>query len=276
MDFPDGFLWGSATSAHQVEGGNTNNDWWDFEHQPWSAAQASSGDGIDHFHRYADDFALLRSLGHNAHRLSIEWSRIEPAPGEFSRTAIAHYRRVLTALARTGMTAFVTLHHFTLPRWFAARGGWLAPDAIDVFTRYCARVTAELGSLMPYICTINEPQMIALHGYLEGYPPGRPRPGPRRRCRCARVPALVGVRQFRVERGVPTTAVTTRAPRRTWRTASPLSTCSRRAAAAMVAIIGRSARSRRGRSPPGSARGRRSSPHQRRPGRVAPQRGNRS
>ncbi|MEW1590366.1 family 1 glycosylhydrolase [Micromonospora vinacea] len=173
MDFPDGFLWGSATSAHQVEGGNTNNDWWDFEHHPSSAAQASSGDGIDHLHRYADDFALLRSLGHNTHRLSIEWSRIEPAPGEFSRTAIAHYRRVLTALAGTGMTAFVTLHHFTLPRWFAARGGWLAPDAVDVFTRYCARVTAELGSLMPYICTINEPQMIALHGYLEGYhPPG--------------------------------------------------------------------------------------------------------
>ncbi|WP_433261993.1 glycoside hydrolase family 1 protein [Micromonospora vinacea] len=177
MDFPDGFLWGSATSAHQVEGGNTNNDWWDFEHHPTSAAQTSSGDGIDHLHRYADDFALLRSLGHNAHRLSIEWSRIEPAPGEFSRTAIAHYRRVLTALAGTGMTAFVTLHHFTLPRWFAARGGWLAPDAIDVFTRYCARVTVELGSLMPYICTINEPQMIALHGYLEGYhPPGLTNP----------------------------------------------------------------------------------------------------
>ncbi|MBQ0902071.1 glycoside hydrolase family 1 protein [Micromonospora sp. U21] len=177
MDLPADFLWGTATSAHQVEGGNTNNDWWDFEHHPTSAAQTSSGDGIDHFHRYSDDFALLRSLGHNAHRLSIEWSRIEPAPGEFSRTAIAHYRRVLTALAGTGMTAFVTLHHFTLPRWFAARGGWLAPDAIDLFTRYCAHVTAELGSLMPYICTLNEPQMIALHGYLEGYhPPGLTNP----------------------------------------------------------------------------------------------------
>ncbi|MFC7533286.1 glycoside hydrolase family 1 protein [Actinoplanes sp. GCM10030250] len=177
MRFPDGFLWGSATSAHQVEGGNTNNDWWDFEHHPASAAQTSSGDGIDHFHRYADDFALLRSLGHNTHRLSLEWSRIEPAPGEFSRAAIAHYRRVLTALAETGMTAFVTLHHFTLPRWFAARGGWLAPDAIEAFARYCRRVVAELGDLMPYVCTINEPQMIALHGYLEGYhPPGLTNP----------------------------------------------------------------------------------------------------
>ncbi|BBH70181.1 beta-glucosidase [Actinoplanes sp. OR16] len=171
--FPDGFLWGSATSAHQVEGGNHNNDWWDFEQNPASAARWSSGDGIDHFHRYAGDFALLASLGHNAHRLSVEWSRIEPAPGEFSRAAIGHYRRVLTALASTGMTAFVTLHHFTLPRWLPARGGWLAPDAVDLFARYCARVTAELGDLMPFICTINEPQMIALHGYLEGYhPPG--------------------------------------------------------------------------------------------------------
>ncbi|WP_433378968.1 glycoside hydrolase family 1 protein [Actinoplanes sp. CA-142083] len=171
--FPDGFPWGSATAAHQVEGGNVNNDWWDFEHDPATAARESSGDGIDHYHRYADDFALLASLGHNAHRLSLEWSRIEPAPGEFSRAALAHYRRVLTALRDTGMTALVTLHHFTLPRWFAARGGWLGPDAVATFTHYCARVAAELGDLMPYVCTINEPQMVALHGYLEGYhPPG--------------------------------------------------------------------------------------------------------
>ncbi|GAA4671641.1 glycoside hydrolase family 1 protein [Phytohabitans rumicis] len=168
-EFPADFLWGAATAAHQVEGGNVNNDWWDFEHAPGTAARESSGDGIDHFHRYAEDFALLASLGHNAHRLSLEWSRIEPAPGEFSRAAIAHYRRVLTALADAGLTAFVTLHHFTLPRWFAARGGWLAPDAVAVFGRYCARAAAELGDLMPYVCTVNEPQMVALHGYLEGY-----------------------------------------------------------------------------------------------------------
>ncbi|WP_164842618.1 glycoside hydrolase family 1 protein [Actinoplanes solisilvae] len=172
-DFPVDFLWGSATAAHQVEGGNTNNDWWDFEHDPATAAVESSGDGIDHFHRYREDFELLSSLGHNAHRLSLEWSRIEPAPGEFSRAALAHYRRVLTALRDEGLTAFVTLHHFTLPRWLAARGGWLAPDAGAVFARYSARVAGELGDLMPYVCTINEPQMVALHGYLEGYhPPG--------------------------------------------------------------------------------------------------------
>jgi len=172
-DFPAGFRWGAATAAHQVEGGTVNNDWWDFEHTPGTGARESSIDGIDHFHRYREDFALLKSLGHNAHRLSLEWSRIEPAEGEFSRTALAHYRRVLTALADTGMTGFVTLHHFTLPRWFAARGGWLATDAIPRFARYCRRVVAELGDLMPFVCTINEPQMLALHGYLEGYhPPG--------------------------------------------------------------------------------------------------------
>jgi len=176
-DFPTGFLWGAATAAHQVEGGNVNNDWWDFEHDPGTAALESSGDGIDQFHRYAEDFALLKALGHNAHRLSLEWSRIEPAPGEFSRAGLAHYRRVLTALAETGMTGFITLHHFTLPRWFAARGGWLAPDAITLFARYCSRVVAELGDLMPYVCTINEPQMVALHGYLEGiHPPGLTNP----------------------------------------------------------------------------------------------------
>ncbi|MEJ3750994.1 family 1 glycosylhydrolase [Actinomycetes bacterium KLBMP 9797] len=173
IDFPADFRWGTATSAHQVEGGNVNSDWWDFEHAPATAAREPSGDAIDHYHRYAGDFALLAALGHNAHRLSVEWARIEPAPGEFSRAALDHYRRVLTALAGTGMTAFVTLHHFTLPRWFAAAGGWLAPDAVDTFARYCRRVTAELGDLMPYVCTINEPQMVALHGYLEGYhPPG--------------------------------------------------------------------------------------------------------
>jgi beta-glucosidase len=171
-DFPPAFLWGAATSAHQVEGDNVNNDWWEFEHHPGATVLETSGDAIDHYHRYRGDFALLRSLGHNAHRLSVEWSRIEPAPGRFSRAAVAHYRRVLSAVADAGMSAFVTLHHFTLPRWFAAGGGWLNPQAVDVFGRYCAHVAAELGDLMPFVCTINEPQMVALHGYLEGcHPP---------------------------------------------------------------------------------------------------------
>ena len=145
-DFPPDFLWGSATSAHQVEGGNTNSDWWRFEHSP-SGARESSGDAIDHLRRYREDFELLAGLGHTAHRLSVEWARIEPAEGEFSRPALDHYRRVLAELRGTGMTSFVTLHHFTLPAWFADRGGWLARDAIPTFERYCRRVVATIGDL---------------------------------------------------------------------------------------------------------------------------------
>lgn len=176
-DFPPDFLWGTATAAHQVEGDNHNSDWWRYEHAADSAARESSGDGIDHYHRYADDLALLARMGHTAHRLSIEWARIEPAPGEFSRAAIAHYRSVLESLRGTGMRSFVTLHHFTLPAWFADRGGWLAHDALALFERYCRRAAAELGDLIDFACTINEPQMVALHGYLEGYfPPARSNP----------------------------------------------------------------------------------------------------
>lgn len=172
-DFPPDFLWGSATAAHQVEGGNTNNDWWDWEHTAGSPAKESSGDGIDHFSRYDEDFALLAGLGHNAHRLSLEWSRIEPAEGEFSAAALDHYERVLESLARHGLTAFVTMYHFTLPRWFAARGGWLADDAVELFGRFVARVGERLGDLIPYACTVNEPQIIPIAAYATGvFPPG--------------------------------------------------------------------------------------------------------
>ena len=172
-DFPDGFLFGSSTAAHQVEGSNVNNDWWAWEHAPGTPAVEPSGDAIDQLHRYDADFALLAGLGQNAHRLSLEWSRIEPEPGEYSRAALEHYRRVLGSLAEHGLTALVTLHHFTLPRWLAARGGWAARDAVDRFERYCERAAAALGDLMPYACTINEPQIVARFGYLEGaFPPG--------------------------------------------------------------------------------------------------------
>jgi len=102
-DFPEDFLFGSSTAAHQVEGGNTNNDWWAWEHAAGTPAVEPSGDAIDHYHRYAEDFALLAELGQNAHRLSLEWSRIEPEHGEFSRAALEHYRRVLGTLGQQGL-----------------------------------------------------------------------------------------------------------------------------------------------------------------------------
>jgi beta-glucosidase len=173
-DFPSDFLWGASTAAHQVEGNNTNSNWWAFEHASGTPVKEPSGDGIDHWHRYDSDFALLASLGQNAHRFSLEWARIEPARGEFSRAVLDHYKRVLDSLHRHGLTPFATLYHFTLPQWFAERGGWLAPDALDRFGGYVERVASVLGDLMPYVGTVNEPQIVAAMGYLAGsHAPGQ-------------------------------------------------------------------------------------------------------
>src|SRR4051812_16362467 len=173
-DFPPEFLWGSSTAAHQVEGNNTNNDWWEWEHRAGSPVTEPSLDAIDHYHRYGSDFAMLAQLGQNAHRLSLEWARIEPEPGHFSRAALEHYRRVLAGLAEHRLTGVVTLQHFSLPRWLAERGGWLAPGAVDHFARYAARVAEALGDLMPWVGTINEPNVNGWLAYLAGaHPPGR-------------------------------------------------------------------------------------------------------
>jgi beta-glucosidase len=171
-DFPADFLWGSATSAHQVEGDNRGNDWWRWENSAATLAADLSGNGIDHFARYADDFALLASLGQNAHRMSLEWSRIQPARDHVDKAALDHYRRVLECLAEQGLTGVITLYHKTLPLWFADSGGWLAPDALDRFADYVSLVSAALGDMMPYACTINEPQILPLFGYATGqFPP---------------------------------------------------------------------------------------------------------
>jgi beta-glucosidase len=173
-EFPPDFMWGASTAAHQVEGNNTNNNWWAFEHQPDSPVAEPSGDAIDQYHRYEEDFALLASLGQNAHRLSVEWSRIEPAPGVFSYAALDHYTRVLESLHQHELTPFVTLFHFTLPQWFAERGSWLASDALDIFGRFVERVAVKLGDMMPYVGTINEPQIVSSLGYLAGiHAPGQ-------------------------------------------------------------------------------------------------------
>lgn len=174
LTFPTGFLWGASTAAHQVEGGNANNDWWAWEHLPGRTKRGEvSGDACDHFHRYRADFDLLHALGHTAHRFSLEWSRIEPRPSQLDPTAIEHYREVLLALRERGMEPFVTLHHFTNPRWFAAAGGWLRGDAPAIFARFSARMAAEYRHLVRYWITINEPTVFAYHGFVLGErPPG--------------------------------------------------------------------------------------------------------
>jgi beta-glucosidase len=170
--FPEGFLWGSATAAHQVEGNNDNNDWWAAEQA--GRVPFKSGLACDHYRLYSQDFALLRNLGQTAHRLSIEWSRIEPRPGELNHEALAHYRMVLESLRENGLEPIVTLHHFANPIWFSEQGGWLQREAVGCFARYAKRVVQEYRDLVRYWVTINEPGVYASQGWLLGlWPPNR-------------------------------------------------------------------------------------------------------
>jgi beta-glucosidase len=173
--FPEGFLWGTASAAHQVEGDNRNCDWWEFEQQPGRIANGDTSEiANDNYHRYREDFALLRQLNQNAHRLSIEWSRIEPSQGEFDARQIRHYRDVLGDLRERGIEPMVTLHHFTSPTWFASKGGWSAPDAAHGFLPFVRHVVDQLGDLVGLWCTINEPTIYGANGWVFGeFPPGR-------------------------------------------------------------------------------------------------------
>lgn len=171
--FPDGFLFGAAVSAHQVEGGNTNSDWWWWEHLESTPCAEPSGDACDFYHRYVDDIEMLAGFGLNAFRFGVEWARVEPAEGEFSRAALMHYRRVVETCHRFGVAPVVTFHHFTLPRWLAEQDGFASERFPRLFERYCARVAEALGDRMAVACTINEPQGLGSSGWLLGInPPG--------------------------------------------------------------------------------------------------------
>ena len=171
--FPEGFLWGAATAAHQVEGGNWNNDWWAWEQDPASPCVDVSGDACDHYHRYPDDIATLAGVGLNTYRFSLEWSRIEPEEGQFSNAALDHYLRMCDTCHANGVTPVVTYHHFTLPRWVADRGGWIDDGTPDLFARFCERASGRLGDAIGMACTINEPAVVAALGYHDGkFPPG--------------------------------------------------------------------------------------------------------
>lgn len=173
LDFPEGFLWGVATAAHQVEGGNFNNQWWQWEQQGKLHVPDTARVCLDWWHHAEADFDRAKALGLNALRLSVEWSRIEPRPREFDAVAIARYRQLLEGLKARGLTPMVTLHHFTNPLWFEARGGWLHDAAPGLFARFVRKVVEELGDLCDFWCTINEPNIYALTGWVLGdFPPG--------------------------------------------------------------------------------------------------------
>jgi beta-glucosidase len=168
--FPAGFLWGAATSSHQVEGDNRWSDWWEYEES--GRLPHRSGEACRHYELYEQDFDLARSWGHNAHRFSIEWSRIEPSEGSWNREALEHYRAVIQALKRRGLEPVVTLHHFTNPAWFTRAGGWLRRDSPRVFARYVGFVAEHLGKDVRYWLTINEPTVYVMQGYINGkWPP---------------------------------------------------------------------------------------------------------
>jgi beta-glucosidase len=154
------FLWGAATAAHQIEGNNTNSDWWTREHESDGRVREPSGDACDSYHRWGEDMDLLAAAGLTDYRFSVEWARIEPAPGEFSDAQLGHYRAMIEGAVARGIRPMITLHHFTVPQWFAERGGWAADDAAHRFSRYVDAVAPILDGHVLHVCTINEPNIV--------------------------------------------------------------------------------------------------------------------
>lgn len=157
--FPEGFLLGAATAAHQVEGNNTNSDCWAQEQMPHSTYKEKSGPACDHYHRYAEDIRLMKEAGLNAYRFSIEWARIQPEEGVFDEEQIEHYRKVIRCCKENGLEPVVTLFHFSSPVWLIRKGGWEADSVVEDFANYAAYVIRALGSELRYVCTINEANM---------------------------------------------------------------------------------------------------------------------
>ncbi len=194
LQFPKSFLWGAATSAHQVEGGTMNNwseweqasagrlaeeakmkwDLWQQEKFPemFESENYVSSKACDHYNRFREDFDLAKNLGHNAHRFSIEWSRIEPEEGKFDEREIEHYRQVIRAIKERGMEPFVTLWHWTNPLWLEAKGGCESFEFAKYFVQYAEYVVSQLGDEVKYWITLNEPTSVIASGYVSGnWPP---------------------------------------------------------------------------------------------------------
>ncbi len=172
--FPRGFLWGTATAAHQVEGNNTNNQWWKWEED--GHTNGRSGLACDWWGgRWKEDFDRAAEGGQNAHRFSVEWSRIQPTPDTWDEDALEHYRSMLRGLRERGMTPIVTLHHFSDPLWFYEMDGWEHEDAVALFEKFVRKTVEALKEYCTLWCTINEPNVYALSGYVAGDFPTRHR-----------------------------------------------------------------------------------------------------
>jgi beta-glucosidase len=173
--FPRGFLWGTATAAYQVEGNNTNCNWWAWEQDGHILEGHKSGLACDWWGgRWREDFDRAADGYQNAHRLSIEWSRIRPTPDRWDEYALDRYREMVRGLTERGMTPMVTLHHFTDPLWLAEKGGWENDTVIEHFEAYVRKVVEALREYVSLWVTINEPNVLAVSGYFLGtFPPGK-------------------------------------------------------------------------------------------------------
>jgi beta-glucosidase len=172
--FPADFVWGVATSAHQVEGGTSNNQWTAWEKRGKIKSKDCCGLACDWWRNPEQDFDLAQSLGVNALRLSVEWSRIEPEEGCWDEAALARYRQMLKELHQRGIRPFITLHHFTNPLWFEAKGAFLNKNSLQLFERFTRRVVGALGDLCRDWVTFNEPNVYSSLGYFLGeFPPGK-------------------------------------------------------------------------------------------------------
>ena len=183
MFFPENFIWGTSTAAHQVEGNNTNNNWYEWENSLNQNGKSNihnndkSGEAANHWDMYRDDISLMKELGVNAYRFSVEWSKIVPKEGLIDENALDHYRDVCIALIDSGLTPVVTLHHFTNPIWFEKLGGFEKEENIDHFIEFSEIVFNHLSDIVKYWCTINEPAVYVSQGYFYGvFPPGKKDP----------------------------------------------------------------------------------------------------
>jgi beta-glucosidase len=179
LAFPPGFRFGAATSAHQVEGGTTGNNWtrWEEHLRPDGRRGVYSGEhcgrAVDHWERFEDDVELMSDLGIDMYRFSLEWSRLEPRPGAFDDVALERYRAWCVLLREAGIAPMITLHHFTEPLWLTDRGGFADRAAVDAFARLVEHVAPVLGEVCDWWITVNEPEVFAFHGWLRGeFPPG--------------------------------------------------------------------------------------------------------
>lgn len=166
LAFPAGFLWGTATAAYQVEGGNEHADWWQWEKAHPDLIREPSGQAVDHYHRYEEDLNLAKELNTNFYRFSIEWSRIVPHENDIDRHELEHYGNMLRACKVRGIKTMVTLHQFTTPQWLIDKGGWVWRGAPAAFGEFARLVATEYADLVDYWCTINEPMVYVSQCYL--------------------------------------------------------------------------------------------------------------